>query len=118
MGSGRAVAERARSARAVTVVGSVAVLLARLGSASTPVTVAVLVTLLGAVELTPTLMPTVEVVPAGMGWVLVQVTVWPTARQLQPVPLPVRKLSPAGRVSVILIGALACEGPLLMTVAV
>ncbi len=86
-----------------------------------PETLAVLVTLFvpGAVA-TPTLTLKAKVLlpAAAIAVLLVQVTVWPEAEQLQPVPVvePVTKLRPVGSVSVTVMVPELATPPLLLTV--
>src|SRR5437660_3169457 len=87
------------SAWEVTVVGSVAVSLAVLTSLP-PETVAVLVTEAGAVCNTVTVIVIAGYAAlAANASLRVQVTVWPATPQLQPVPVAVDGVSPAGSVS-------------------
>src|SRR5438105_428292 len=86
----------------VTVVGSLAALLAGLLSPGVT-TLAVLVTLGAAALLTLTVSVIALLALAASGPLLVQVTVWPLAEQLQPVPVPEMKLRPVGKVSVMVI---------------
>ena len=101
-----------------TVVGSEAELLDGLLSPAVE-TLAALVTLGTAAGATPTVSVIVLMVllPA-MGPGLVQVTTWPLAEQLQPVPVPLTKLSPVGKLSVTVIGPVVAALPTLVTVRV
>src|SRR6266851_3271708 len=87
------------SAVGFTVVGSLEVLLARLGSGAVPLTVAVLVTDGAAAAPTPTVRVMVELPPEARPAALVQLTIWPLALHVHPLPVPETKLRPAGRVS-------------------
>src|SRR6266849_3722153 len=56
--------------------------------------------------------------PPLIGVVLVQVTIWPEAEQVQPVPVPTMNVRPIGRVSVTVIVPQVAGVPLLVTVRV
>lgn len=88
-----------RSALVITVVGSLAVLLASVGSVVVLETLAVLVAVI-AVAPTATVKLIVELAPEAKGLGLVQVTVCPAAEQVQPVPVPDTNVKPVGKVSV------------------
>jgi len=69
---------------------------------------------------TPTLTVNVIVLVAvgAMGPAFVQVTVWPEAEQVQPVPVPTINVRPVGRVSVTVIVPLVEAVPTFFTVRV
>lgn len=101
----------------ITVVGSLAVLLAGVGSVVVVLeTVAVFVTV-AAVAPTATVKLIVELAPEAKGLEFVQVTVCPEAEQVQPVPVPDTNVKPVGKVSVT-VTELVEEGPLLLTISV
>src|SRR5205807_2710786 len=103
------------SAWEVTVVGSVAVSLAVLTSLP-PETVAVLVTEAGAVCNTVTVIVIAGYAAlAANASLRVQVTVWPATPQLQPAPVAVDGVSPAGNVSETVTRPLDATGPTLVT---
>ena len=97
----------------VMVLVSFALLLSRVVLA----TVAELVTLLGAAAPTATVKTMLaKLAPLASELVLlVQVTFWPAAEQVQPLPVPDTNVRPAGKVSVTVNGPLAGCGPLLRT---
>ena len=105
------------SAEAMTVVGSVAVLLDELGSEVDALTVAVLEIVppsLGAL----TVIVIVEgVLPVGARLARVHVTLALVPLHVQPAPLALWKVTPAGSVSVT-VTLLAVEGPALLTLSV
>src|SRR5205814_360464 len=97
--------------------GSELVLLVPSGSVTLPDTVALLVTEGAAAGPTATVRVMADVAPLARPAAFVQVTAWPTALQLHPVPVPDTKVSPAGSVSVT-VRAPESEGPLLPIVRV
>ena len=106
-----------RSAEALTVVDAVAVLLDELGSDVEELTEAALVIMppsLGAV----TRIVMGGAVPGGRLLVRVQVTLALVPLQVQPAPLALWKVTPAGSVSRTVIGAAAVLGPALLTASV
>src|SRR5439155_789530 len=106
-----------RSAEAVTVVDAVAVLLAGLGSEVAALTVAVLVIVppsLGAV----TTIVMGGAAPGGRLLARLQVTLALVPLHVQPMPLALWKVTPAGSVSMTVIGAAAVLGPALLTASV
>src|SRR5437763_411767 len=85
-----------RSATGVTVVGCDGVMLVASGSVTLPETVAELVTDGAASAATATVRVMVELAPEARPAALVRVTRWPTAGQVQPVPVPDTTASPDG----------------------
>src|SRR5437667_187640 len=106
-----------RSAEAVTVVDAVAVLLAGLGSEVAALTVVVL--LMVPPPPGATLFPYTTLFRSG-GRLLarVQVTLALVPLHVQPMPLALWKVTPAGSVSVTVIVAAAVRGPALLTASV
>jgi len=79
-------------------------------------TVAVLVTLGAAAAPTATVSVIAgRVAPLATGPAVVQVTAWPEALHVQPVPVPETYVSPEGKVSLTVMGPLALCGPLFVT---
>ena len=105
-----------RSAAGSTVVGSLEELFEESGSGVADDTDAVFVTEGTAAFPTPTVTLTAESAPEERGPGLVQETSWPDdPEQSQPTPLAEEKLSPAGSVSVTVMGPCASSGPALWT---
>jgi hypothetical protein len=100
-----------------TVVGSVAV--GGVLVSPPPLAVAELVTVAGAFAATLTVRVIgVPAAPAAMTVALVQVTIWPEAPQVQPVPLAALNVRPAGRVSVTVMVPDVATLPVLLTAIV
>jgi hypothetical protein len=106
-----------RSGTPLTVVGSEAESLLVFVSPP-PDTVTVLVTLAGALLATLTASVIAGKLPAATTVELVQVTVWLAIPQLQPVPVALVGVSPAGTVSVTVAVPLVGPFPMLLTVIV
>ena len=100
---------------AFTVVGSLAVSLAEFVSPDVE-TLAILVKFPAALTLTVRVILLVALAASGPAFV--QVTVWPTAEQLHPLPVPETKFNPVGKVSVTVIAPVVLSGPTLVTVIV
>ena len=96
-------------------VGSLAVLFAELVSPGAE-TVAIFVKLPATFTLTIRVMVLLVLGASGPG--LVQVTVWPTAEQVQPLPVPETKLKPVGSVSVTVIVPMVLAEPMFVAVTV
>src|SRR5712692_10471591 len=107
-----------RSARRCTLVCSVAQLLSGLGSLVGELTQALLLMVPPSLGAVTTMVIGGAVAPGPSGVLLVQVTTPWLWVQVQPVPVALTKVTPAGNVSITVIGAAAVEGPPLCTVRV